>query len=85
MGVYLRAKFEASTIILTSLRHGGNLIIPPPPQNEPLKSPPRLGLKEIILQDEWPKERAIADHMVSCYYCKKLKVECEKLQVDIEK
>ena len=43
MSVYLRAKFEVSSIILTSFRHGG--IVPPPPQNEPLKSPPRLGLK----------------------------------------
>lgn len=42
-------------------------------------------LKEIMLQNDWPKERAIADHRVSCYYCKKVKVECEKLQVDIEK
>ena len=33
-GVYLRAKFEASTIILTSLRHGGNLIIPPSPTSK---------------------------------------------------
>ena len=49
MGVYLRAKFEVSSIILTGFRQGG--ILPPPhththtPQNEPLKSPPRLGLK----------------------------------------
>ena len=42
MGLYLRAKFQVSSIILPPL--------PPPPrtppsQNEPLKSPPRLGLK----------------------------------------
>ena len=43
MGVYLRAKFEASSIILTSFRKG--VILPfPPPQNEHLKNPPRLGL-----------------------------------------
>ena len=46
MGVYLRAEFEASSIILTSFRQG--VILTPPhtqtPQNEPLKSPPRLGL-----------------------------------------
>ena len=43
MGVYLCAKFEVSSIILTGFRQG--LIPPPPPQNEPLKSPLRLGLK----------------------------------------
>ena len=42
MGVYLHAKFEVSSIILTGFRQGGN---PPPPQNKPLKSPPRSGLK----------------------------------------
>ena len=47
-GVYLRAKFEISSIILTSFRQG--VILPPPPplpQNEPLKKPPRLGLMGI--------------------------------------
>ena len=49
MSVYLRAKFEVSSIILTSFRHkgvGGNFTHPPPPQNEPLKSRPRLGLSQ---------------------------------------
>ena len=41
MYVYLW-KFEVSSIILTSLRQEGYL--PPPPQNEPLKNPSRLGL-----------------------------------------
>ena len=47
MGVDLHAKFEDSSIILTSFRQGGNLTPPPPhpPQNKPLKSPPKLGLK----------------------------------------
>ena len=46
MGVYLRAKFEISSIILTGFRQG--VILPsPPPQNEPLKSPPRLGLNMV--------------------------------------
>ena len=47
MGVYLHAEFEVSSIILTSFRQGGRGVIltPPPPQLEPLKSPPRLGLK----------------------------------------
>ena len=35
MDMYLRAKFEVSSIILTSFRQGGRVI---------LKSPPRLGL-----------------------------------------
>ena len=44
MSVYLRAKFEVSSIILTGF--GQWVILPPllPPQNEPLRSPPRLGL-----------------------------------------
>ena len=49
MPVYLRAKFEVFSIVLTSLRQGeggGNLTTSPPlfpaPQNEPLKIPPRL-------------------------------------------
>ena len=44
MGVYLPAIFEVSSIILTSFRQGGGRNSSPP-QNEPLKSPPRLGLK----------------------------------------
>ena len=46
MGVYLRAKFEVSSIILTGFRQGV-ILTPPPPQNEPLKSPPRLGLSSV--------------------------------------
>ena len=45
MGVHLRAKFEVSSVYLTSFRQGGNFTpppLPPPPQKE---SPPRLGLK----------------------------------------
>ena len=46
MGVYLPAKFEISSIILTSFRQrGGEFYLPPLPQSEPLKSPPRLGLR----------------------------------------
>ena len=63
MCVYLRAKFQVSSIILTSLRQGrggsgvGNFNHPPPPQNKPLKSPPRLGLInfEITLILTWSK------------------------------
>ena len=49
MDAYLRAKFEIFSIILTSFRERGEVILPPgptSPQNEPLKSPPRLGLME---------------------------------------
>ena len=48
----LHAKFEVSSMILTSFRQGGKGVIPPPPppQNEPAKSPSRLGLRyEIAL------------------------------------
>ena len=44
MGVYLRAKFEVCSLILTCFRQGGNFT-PPPPQNETRKSPPRLKLR----------------------------------------
>ena len=44
MGVYLRAKFEVSSIVLIGFRQGGNFTPPLPPQNEPLTSPTRLGL-----------------------------------------
>ena len=49
MCVYVRAKFEVSSIILTSFRQGeGGNFNPLLPQNKPLKSPPRLGLKQTI-------------------------------------
>ena len=47
MGVYLRAKFEVSSIILISFRQVGNFTPPPLPQNEPLKSAPRSGLNHL--------------------------------------
>ena len=46
MCVYLHTKFEVSSLILRSFRRG-NFI--PPPEKEHLKSPPRLGLKDIFL------------------------------------
>ena len=47
MCVYLRTKFQVSSIIITSFRQGeGGWGVLPPPQNEPLKIPPKLGLKE---------------------------------------
>ena len=42
MGVYLRIKFQVSSIILTSCREVGQFYHPP--QNKPLKYPPTLGL-----------------------------------------
>ena len=40
--LYIRPKFQVSSQILISFRQG--FLTQPPPQNEPLKSPPRLGL-----------------------------------------
>ena len=57
MGAYLCAKFEVSSVILTGFRQG--VILSPPPQNEPLKSPLRLGLKK-ILEDQ----KKITDRLV---------------------
>ena len=48
MYVYLRIKFQVSSIILTSFRQGVWVILLPPSQNKPLKSPPRLKLKSIF-------------------------------------
>ena len=54
MGVYLRAKFEVSSIILPAFRQGGGggnfTPTPTPPQKEPRKSPPTLGLIQQITQ-----------------------------------
>ena len=45
MCVYLRTKFQVSSIILTSFRQRGGVILhPAPPLNKSVKSPPRLGL-----------------------------------------
>ena len=54
MGVYVRAKFEVSSVILTSFRQRGRgVILPPTPlpptQNEPLKNPPRLELTKFTV------------------------------------
>ena len=55
MGVYLRTKFEVSSITLTSFRSGGGgggNFTSPLPQNEPLKDPSRLGLSCIVFVNE---------------------------------
>ena len=52
MGGYLRAKFEVSGVILTSFRQGGRAnFTPPPPQNEPIKTPPSLGLRLLLYRE----------------------------------
>ena len=48
MSVYLCVKFEVSSIIPTGFRWGNFTTPPPPPQNEPLKSPTKLGLTQQI-------------------------------------
>ena len=61
MRVYLRTKSQVSRMILTSFRHGGKFTLFPP-QNEPLKSPPRSGLKFLNLSikiDELAKIESI--------------------------
>ena len=61
MRVYLRSKFQVSGMILSSFRHGGKFTLFPP-QNEPLKSPPRSGLKFLNLSikiDELAKIESI--------------------------
>ena len=57
MDVYLRAKFQVSSIILTSFRRGVILPLPPPPsQNEPLKSPfAHLSIYEFFEQKQPPE------------------------------
>ena len=57
MGVYVRIKSQVSSTILTSFWQGGWYFTPPPPpthththapQNELLKSPPKLGLNDLF-------------------------------------
>ena len=48
MCVYLRTKFQVSSLILKSFRRGSFI---PPPEKEHLKIPPRLGLKDIFFAD----------------------------------
>ena len=51
--MYLWTKSQVSSIFLTSLRQGVILPYPPPPQNEPLKSPPRLELTFFLLTSQF--------------------------------
>ena len=62
MCVYLRTKFQVPSIILTSFRQVVILPHPHPPlQNEPLKSPTRLGLKDIFIRGLFGIQSIIAD------------------------
>ena len=45
MGVYLRAKFEVSRIILTGFRQGGNFTPPHPTSKRTLKKPTQIRVK----------------------------------------
>ena len=47
MCMYLRAKLEVSYRVLDR-GGGGAILTPTPPQNEPLKSPSRLGVNDQI-------------------------------------
>ena len=76
MGVCLCAKCEVSSIILTSFRKGagGNLSAPlGPPQNEPLKSPPRLGLSRARLAINkkqryfYSPDYQLAENLILCF------------------
>ena len=62
MDVYLHAKFEVSSTILTRFRQGGwgggGNFTPLPPQNEPLKSPPRLRLSDLFNRPTYLKGRS---------------------------
>ena len=48
MCVCVCTKFQVSCIILTSFRREVILPTPTPPQNEPLKTPPRLRLTQSL-------------------------------------
>ena len=50
MGLYLRDKFQVSSMIETSFRQGWGGEPHHPPQNEPLRIPPRLMLRKRVLK-----------------------------------
>ena len=67
MSVYLRAKFQISSVTLMSFRQGrkgGGVILTPvrPPQNETLKIPPRLGISVKIWQPLVKIQQNVLNH-----------------------
>ena len=46
MGVYLRAKFEVSSVILTSFRQGVTSHHPPPTSKQTPKNPTQIRVKQ---------------------------------------
>ena len=82
MGGYLGAKCEVSSMVLTSFRQGGALTQPPtPPQNEPLKSPPRLGLN--YLSNFWrSRNLSLIKYQIELdLYCSKDCTKSEKFAI----
>ena len=73
--VYLYTKFQVSRTLVTSFRQGLTLPSPfPQPQNEPLKSPPRLGLKST----SYPFRRGIIKDLKWTYKYRERKRERER-------
>ena len=62
--MYLRAKFEVFSIIIRSFRQGVILPTLLPPENWPLKSPPRLGLKNIKPTTKFSRN-ALQQHFIN--------------------
>ena len=66
MGVYLRAKFEVSSIILTSFRHG--VILPPDYQGYQLSgNKDNLTGKSLCMTDNSPMLESIDDQAIILY------------------
>ena len=67
--MYFHAKFEVSSLILTSFRQGVALSPPnrPAPQHEPLKNPPRLGLIPASLVTFGENLKSYADISLTAY------------------
>ena len=64
--MYFRAKFEVSSLILTSFRQG--VALPrPAPQHEPLKNPPRLGSIPASLVTFGENLKSYADISLTAY------------------
>ena len=73
MCVYLLAKLEVSSIILTSVRRG--VILPPQPQNKHLKTQPRLGLREFQILGKHSLVSSLPSIVVSQSVCPKFTIK----------